>query len=476
MEINCKQYNTKVLCDTRNANCKWLGKRGCTRRPGVIAGARFRYNQNGNVVEIDENEPPTTQLQALNVQDPFEMVYDPENDPQRPVLTQKSLFSGTFGMTFIPAFPCTTGQRFLNTLGKVFWDTDSADNEWEMSKVLQNLEKGTSQKYFTYPKFQCEINFRCPENGTPLNRLTSPEKDLYNYYKKQTNDRPSNTLVQHVMEYSGFELNAYFRKYHDNIKQLSRAEFMTILENLFYGVKRLNENGLIHCDLKEANIIISNTKRLRIIDFGLMVNFSDFYNPNVNTLLMEIYQYVSAPELDAFVRKQRNLPQLTYQEHLKFIDKHTFNGVQWYNYFIGDQAANEQKFNDTISSIQSGGLTYLTSVDAAAKQDPYSIGLITLRLLDKFAITIPSAQDDQDSVKHYRQLMKGLLDPNPRTRFTIKQAITELKEITKHPHRDPFRIHQDPPEMTTIFSAFGKNPRFVRGLSSVNSDIKYLLK
>jgi len=482
MSVDCKQYSTKQTCNTRDPNCQWMGKRGCIRRQGVNNGKRYRYARDGSVVEINDGdandiivEPPTQQLSSLNLNGPFVFRYNPENDPQRPVLTQKTLFSGGFGITFIPAFPCTTGQRFINTIGKVFYHENNAADEWELSKKIQRLEKGTSQKYFTYPTFECHINFKCPENGTPLNRLTGPEKDLYNYYKRERSDPPPPTLVQHVMEYSGEQLGHYIKRYYDYSETLPRAEFFKILENLFYGIKRLNDNNLVHCDLKEPNIIVSNKKRLRIIDFGLTMSVSDFYNPDMNTLIMVDYPFVAAPECGAFVRKSDNKPPLSYDEFVKSYDKYslTMNGASWYKYFIPDQAANRQLYDNMVNSVNSSGLTYLTSVDAALKQDPYTLGLIILRLIDKYRPLLPSSNDNPDTVKLCRELIKGLLCPDPRQRFNIKQAIDILKQILKTPHQDPFRVNQDPPEAVEIFSAFGKKPR-VRSLKQVNADIVYL--
>ncbi len=474
MEIDCKQYRTKEECDTRDANCNWVRNRGCIRRRGVLGGRRFRYDESGNAVRIQANEvhePPTAQLQAITLQDPFEINYDPENDPVRPVLTQRTLFSGGYGITFIPAFPCANGQTFLNTLGKVFFDKDSADSEWQLSKRIEALEKGTTQKYFTYPKFQCEIRFKCPQNRTPLQRLTGPERDLYNFYNRNTNDRPPATLTQHVMEYSGDEISKYFQRHFSN-SNLKRVEYLSILENLFYGIKRLNDHNLIHCDLKEQNIIISNKKRLRIIDFGLTLGTSDFYNPGVNTLIMVPYPYVAAPELGAFVKKQNNEAYLTYQEYINQFNKYMTNGSMWYQYFT--QGQYEQQYNSMIQSVQSAGLTYLVSADAAYKQDPYTIGCIIMRLTAKFNVTISSAQDTPETVKLYKELVKGLLAPDPRHRLNINQAIKILKEILKEPHRDMFRITRDPQEMTEIFSAFGKH--HTNYLKQVNADINYLTR
>jgi hypothetical protein len=99
--IVCRDYNQED-CKTKNANCIWAGGKGCIKRNGVNSGARFKYNSRGEVVDI--NEPAED-----------EFVYSPD-DPQFeermvPPLTRTTLESGTYGITFVPAFPCVNGQQ-----------------------------------------------------------------------------------------------------------------------------------------------------------------------------------------------------------------------------------------------------------------------------------------------------------------------------------------------------------------------------
>jgi hypothetical protein len=467
--VDCKQYTRKEDCDTLNANCQWKGSRGCIRRNGVNAGKRYKYDSNGKVVEITDGDSSqdiqvvTDAMENLNIvpqsivpqsiAPELDFEYDPELDQPRPELQQKELFSGTYGITFIPAFSCVNGQRFLNSVGKVFWDESSANDEWELSKKLQTIEKGTTQKYFTYPKFQCHIPFKCPKNGTPMNKLTQPEKALLKYYDKSTRATKPATLVQQVMDYSGIMLGAYFDEYYNN--DCSRAEFIHVIENLFYGVKRLIDNGYVHCDLKEPNIIISNKRRLRIIDFGLTIPVERFYYPSDNTLLSVKYTFVAAPELTTYLDMKNNKKE-SYSGFVGDFDRYVGNGEKWYRYFTGNETINQQQYEHMLNEINTDALAFCTNANVAKKQDPYSIGLIIMRLVANRAILKPSADDDPGCVLLFKKLMKGLLEVNPENRFDIYQAIDLVKQIKAFPHPDPFKKNKDSSEMNTIFSAFGK--------------------
>ena len=114
----------------------------------------------------------------------FEFVYSPELDVYKEPVEQVMLSAGGYGVAFSPAFPCVDGTIYPpKYIGKVFYFKDSANEEWELAKKIQRIESGTTQKYFTYPKYQCQIEFKCPENGTPESALTTPQKKLLKLYE-----------------------------------------------------------------------------------------------------------------------------------------------------------------------------------------------------------------------------------------------------------------------------------------------------
>ena len=208
---NCKDHSLEEC--KKDANCKVHGRK-CIRYDGVPAGKRFRYD-NGNRVEV-KDEPEWA----------FE--YNPEFDRVCPPLTRRLLNSGAYGAGFVPAFPCTNGQIFPSSVGKVFFEKADED-EWNIIKDLTQIEKNQKQKYFTYTKNRCKIPF--PSGSTQA------EQDLLDLLTRKGNSTPRE-LDQFVMDYSGMNLKQYIQTYYRN-KTLSRAELVRILENAFYAVKRL---------------------------------------------------------------------------------------------------------------------------------------------------------------------------------------------------------------------------------------------
>jgi serine/threonine protein kinase len=513
MEIVCKDY-LEHECKTLNANCKWAGKRKCVRRDGVLNGRRFRYTPDGSVEEIQEQPELVKGIAALNLG--LEFVYNPELDRSVKPLTRKMLGSGTYGITFIPAFTCTNGQNYPKSLGKVFYSQKSADDEWKTSMLLKKAEH-RSQKYFSYPTERCEINL--PKGNS------KPEKELNNWLTTDKDRYQANLTIlpQLIMEYSGMTLHEYFEKYY-TVKRIGRSEFIKIFENLFYAVKQLQKHNLVHQDIKSPNIVISNTKRLRLIDFGLTVSTEDFYNPEINLLLTVPYHGIAPPEdylfqlynfegvdynkivswlprnqdyfkyfvspinagasitrfitilkniiktsVDKLKISQRVTDVLKPSEIDPFFDEFLKNCINLGNFFKTEKRFSKQTLFDIMYYIERDLTNYWKENKFALKSDIYSIGSVMMSQADYL---IESVNDDPQVVKLFKELMYGLLNPVPTDRIDINTAIDLVKQIKAFPSEDPFRKNKDPDEMKEIFMQFGKT-NLSNKLKIVNSEIKY---
>ena len=482
-DIICKNYNEND-CKRLNPNCKWAGKRGCIRRDGVLGGIRYRYNEHGEAVVLEDK----VNEHLLDVQPaPFEFIYSPDNFEGKtfPSITRKFISTGTYGAAFVPAFPCQNGQTYEKYVGKVFFDKPEADIEWRLAKLLKEFESGTSQRYFTYPKYQCEIDFKCPANGNELSQLSRAERELFDVFNKkilafyQGPIKYPRFLIQHIMDYSGYTLSGYMKKYYNN-QNFSRAEFIHIIENLFYAVKRLNDLGYVHQDIKTPNVVISNSKRLRVIDFGMTISIDDYSDQSKNFLLRTPYHSVSPPEnylFDALYWDET----ITYRDIIGSTFSDDKTTISWYDHL--ESSGNKLQTDElikTLISIQKDVkmedrrkvLTKFWKDNRLAyKADTYSIGTTILWIL-RSNVLLRSANDNPESVILFKQLMGGLLAINPLHRLDINQAIKLVKQIKAIPHDDPFKRNVDPPEVKNIFLQFGK----VNQITKLNKDINYLKK
>jgi serine/threonine protein kinase len=222
---------------------------------------------------------------------PYDFQFDPDdpqfNEPRDPkyIMEREFLGDGQFGAVFMPAFPSVDGREHPSMIGKVFYDPLESQKEWRMIQRINHLTGNLA-----YPIERNFIPF-------PSNPRSGAEEDLKTFFIERTglHDGPfPEKLPQHLMRYYGINLEEYAESIGLNV--VSRIDFVKLLESLFWGVKFLNGNGIIHQDIKPKNIVISSKKGLRIIDFGWAILESDYYDLDKNDMLTINYPGVSPPE------------------------------------------------------------------------------------------------------------------------------------------------------------------------------------
>jgi serine/threonine protein kinase len=372
------------------------------------------------------------------------------------------LGSGAYGAVFSPPFPSSSGEIFENDdVGKVFFE-DSDEDEWNIIYKLRKIEN-KKQKYFIYPYRRCLIDYPSDESNDSMVlkrmlELKNPEKP------KQ--------LEQFIMKNAGISLKEYinkkyskyhmYRKVYYSQNNVSRKTLVKLLENVFYGIKRLVDFGYVHQDIKESNITVLKNERAMLIDFGLTVSFEDYYNPNTNFLLRNTYHTVSPPEIYLF--QLYNLSDITFEKVCEFTDVEpsVAGNKKKFDKFLNElQNINEPFLNKVkdlvpeeqipqfLESMKSGNFSkmeinikkelepykqqmlsqkmeYYRSHNFAEKCDIYSLGMTIERLYSHLI-----RGESPEITNNFRKLFRGMIDINPITRIDIYKAI-ELIEIIKN--------------------------------------------
>ncbi|HNY11056.1 MAG TPA: protein kinase [Candidatus Wallbacteria bacterium] len=136
------------------------------------------------------------------------------------------------------------------SFGKVYRCQDTKHNRMVALKILK--EDSKSQKIVRdLFKRECEFSSNIGEEHL----ITTLEYFI------------SDDFVYSIMELiDGIDLNVYL----EELNSISLASFKTIAEQIASGLHFFHYHGLLHCDLKPANIMINpDNLKLKIIDLGL---------------------------------------------------------------------------------------------------------------------------------------------------------------------------------------------------------------
>jgi predicted Ser/Thr protein kinase len=114
------------------------------------------------------------------------------------------------------------------------------------------------------------VEFRShPQSLIALQREAKKSQSLAhpNIVRVYDFDRDGDTVYM-TMEYlSGKSLAQIFRT--RDFKGMSQEEAMPILEQIAAALKFAHDNGIVHADFKPANVIITDSGQVKVIDFGI---------------------------------------------------------------------------------------------------------------------------------------------------------------------------------------------------------------
>ena len=191
------------------------------------------------------------------------------------------LGQGTYGCAYSPVIPCKSNEVFVDgTVGKVMSNERSANDEMNAAELIKEVDpKGV---YTNSPLGRCDVARSKIMDMNP-NTTCKHIKD-------------ADTYPQIVLPHKGVSLDAWRE---DMFTKDSFAGFV----HLAKGLEMLAQNTLVHMDLKLANVIRKNDKKLIMIDFGISRGFSeeelgDFYSDG-NQFLTNDY-YVFPPDFHIY--------------------------------------------------------------------------------------------------------------------------------------------------------------------------------
>lgn len=181
--------------------------------------------------------------------------------------------SGTYGCIYYPDFNCNAGkigkQLYLSKIQK---ESDALDNELAIMNTIQtNIP--------TYYLYFAPILKVCPVN---LNKIPDSEYKKCELFNKSQTDNYISAKVRYVGEH---DIESYIYTLPDHLRE---KKVNQIYYYCLHELNRLNNEDIIHFDIKSPNIMYDSINHIPIlIDFGIsfeMKNYTDaFYTDEYYT-------------------------------------------------------------------------------------------------------------------------------------------------------------------------------------------------
>ena len=201
------------------------------------------------------------------------------------------LGSGTYKCVYSPPLLCNVplvSQPFdLNQAteyaGALMEATNAAQEEREIEKIKKIDPTG---EFTVQPAYTCDIDLdniqKYPMDlaNTKLKGLNPFTAEDYQKCHLLNKDDPDNLNKQLIYYMGGYNLET-MRIKPFNVGGPDIITFLRAFHNVIYGVKKINESGYLHNDIKALNILYNHhTNEFKIIDFGFLIEIKDIYDSN----------------------------------------------------------------------------------------------------------------------------------------------------------------------------------------------------
>jgi hypothetical protein len=297
-----------------------------------------------------------------------------------------------------------------NDIGKIYIKGDEDDEESFNDElgILLKIKKIDPFNYFTV-KLKAAFNFY----GT----IIAHEEDLLRSLKvEEKNSIINETFFQIILENGGMHL--------DDLNNISYKKFLKLFKRFLQGMIKLNENKLVHTDIKPDNILITKTK-INLIDFGCMVPAKDVYNKEDDWRLSAYYS-VYPPEffIASILSKCKNNMSkkldnvLNIMKKKEYFDKTNIPKEAQKFYYLGIK-----KFIKDIKSRRLTNYNDIFTEKLALQSDIYSLSFI----IKKFSKIIHDKTKSEQAIKFLSKIYIRCVNANPYDRINIYSLYTLVR-------------------------------------------------
>jgi serine/threonine protein kinase len=224
---------------------------------------------------------------------------------------------GAYGCVYKQNLTCANDKnadkkpKIKEYLTKVHMKKENAKSEVEVSEKIRQIKN--------YERYFSPVLESCTASLAEINRSDIEKCKLV----KDPEAKYFTTKVRYIV---GKTMDEYIDKFTSLSKSKSSSpkrqqeKIIYMCEYLEKGAKVLNKNGIVHFDLKESNVIVDETDRPIIIDFGLSIileklvtqkDFADaFYYFTYDKADMKYEPWCVEIALLSYLSQQRDFEQL----------------------------------------------------------------------------------------------------------------------------------------------------------------------
>lgn len=204
------------------------------------------------------------------------------------------LGQGTYGCVYKTKLKCTNKRNKKlnkNALSKIYIDEKHASRELDISNHITKIPH--------YDRYFSPLLDSCTASLAQLNQNDIDKCDLINDKNQQPNSTPYFTTITKYIR--GKTLSTYLEEYKKTTtKDKFENKVFYIYTCLKNSVEILNNNGIIHFDLSERNIIMDTTDRPIIIDYGMSINIHKVVTPEQYNYEFAHYSFMKDNNVDFY--------------------------------------------------------------------------------------------------------------------------------------------------------------------------------
>lgn len=184
----------------------------------------------------------------------------------------KVIASGGYGCVFNPALKCVgASKRESNKISKLMTDKHATDEYEEINKIKDELNSiANYEDYFLiYDATLCRPAKLTTSDLTSFgDKCTALPKN--NITKQNINDKLDEVMALNIPN-GGLPVDDYL--YNDGTFQKMYDVHTSLVKLLKQGILPMNKRHIYHCDIKDSNILIDDSGKARLIDWGLSVDY-----------------------------------------------------------------------------------------------------------------------------------------------------------------------------------------------------------